>query len=113
MKELIRKRRAKVLEIDTKPDHVLLTSNVDNTAMPECNFPLHVSIYIVRSTRVTDLRVLAPFHVYVLNNIGTKVSKPRMFYRELPFAVQTAKVFPLECFVVYGITHPVFYFKEM
>ena len=32
-----------------------------------------------------------------------KVSESRMFYRESPFAVQTAKVFPLECFVVYGI----------
>ena len=31
-----------------------------------------------------------------------KVSEPQMFYRELPFAVQTAKVFPLECFAVYG-----------
>ena len=65
MKELIRKRQAKVLEIDTKPDNVLLTSNVDNTAMPECNFHYSRSmyLYIVRSTRITDLRVLAPFHV--------------------------------------------------
>ena len=66
MKELIRKRRAKVLEIDTKPDYILI-SNVDNTAMPECNFHYTAApciyVYIARSTRVTDLRVLAPFHV--------------------------------------------------
>ena len=31
-----------------------------------------------------------------------KVSKAQMFYRELPFAVQIAKVFPLECFAVYS-----------
>ena len=31
-----------------------------------------------------------------------KVSELQMLYRELPFAVQKAKVFPLECFVVYG-----------
>ena len=65
MKELIRKRRVKVLEIDTKPDDVLLTSNVDNTAMPECNFHYRHSmyLYIARSICATDLRVLVPFHV--------------------------------------------------
>ena len=65
MKELIRKRRVKVLQIDTKPDYILLISNVDNTAMPECNFHYSCSmyLYIVRSTRVTDLRVLVSFHV--------------------------------------------------
>ena len=65
MKELIRKRRTKVLEIDTKSDNVLLTSNVDNTAVPECNFHYSRSmyLYIARSIRVTDLHVLAPFQV--------------------------------------------------
>ena len=104
MKELIRKHRAKVLEIDTKPGYILLISNVDNTAMPECNFHYSRSmyLYIARSTRATDLHVLAPFHVQALNTINSKVSEPRMFYRKLSFIVQTAKVFPLERFVVYG-----------
>ena len=61
MKELIRKRWAKVLEIHTKTDDVLLTLYVHNTAMPECNFHYSRSmyLYIARSTSVTDLHVLA------------------------------------------------------
>ena len=53
MKELIRKRRAKVLETDTKPDYILLI--FDNTAMPDCNFHYSRSMYpyIARSQHVS------------------------------------------------------------
>ena len=34
-----------------------------------------------------------------------KVSKAQMFYRELPFAVQTAKVFPLNV-LPYTVLYP-------
>ena len=40
---------------------------------------------------------LVLIHWRMVQKIGTKVFEPRMFYRKLPFAVQTAKVFPLEC----------------
>ena len=40
---------------------------------------------------------LVLIHWRMVQNIDTKVSEPRMFYRELPFAVQIAKVFPLKC----------------
>ena len=31
-----------------------------------------------------------------------KVSKAQIFYCKLPFAIQTVKVFPLECFAIYS-----------
>ena len=89
----------------------LMTYSLPQTSIIQLclNASLHAAapcsyLYSIRSTRCTNLRVLLPFHVQALNNIAT-VSELRMFSCELPFAGQTMKVFPLECFVVYGITN--------